>query len=180
MGHFSQNQDGTKNFSTVLIGHLIISDEANVTLRDLWVSRDSEKANCVTVQKSASLSCKNVQFENTASTGKNYPIIYADNKAHLFLDTVTVHESKICDGEHQIYVNDSSVEIVNSLINAEIYLDENAQMICNQSSINYADSNGLYMNKSKANIRDSVFKGGKVSDKVDCKFNPNFWTNWSA
>jgi len=159
-----QNEERT--ILPIILAGVCVTNKAKVVLNDICIRVDRDKHNCLTLKQASSVVAKNVLFQNTASQGINYPIVYIEGSSNLELDSVFVNASEIADGNHRVHVQESRCAVHNSTINARISINH-SKLTCTNSEVMYAESTAVFaQNDSSVEILSSTISGGKIGDKT--------------
>ncbi|PTJ51230.1 cell division protein FtsH [Staphylococcus simulans] len=156
-------QENGKRLYTNFLQKINVRNGATVTLKDIALSTNNEKSNSLRIREKSTVICHNVYFENNAEAGENYPIIYIDGCSSVTLSYCNVKPSKILDGKHRVYCENSKLKILNSQINARLHLNH-TELTCEDSTVEYHELNAMSLFKnSSANTMNTTFNGGKIT-----------------
>ncbi|WP_338211123.1 AAA family ATPase [Lactiplantibacillus paraxiangfangensis] len=164
-GHVTVNDQGGQTFTNTLDG-IVVTDGAQVTLKDVCIQKNIDKSNNIGVRKGSTLIADNVYIRSTVESGTMYPIVYIDGKSHAKFNRVQIDAGKTQDKKNEVYVSDASLDLVNSIIYVRV-LATNATVICQQSTINCQVANAIYSEKnSHVTIESSTLIGGLSTPKT--------------
>ncbi|MFW6815982.1 AAA family ATPase [Lactiplantibacillus plantarum] len=162
-GHVENREN--EHIYTNTIDGIVVKDGATVTLQNICIQKNTDKSNAITVRMGSTVIAEDVYLINKSTTGTNYPIVYISGNSHVQLKNVTVGASKISDGKHRIYVENSELTIRNSWICAKVYL-KHAQFLCHKSQLEYTEGCVLNGNEqSTIQLISSTLTGGKILSK---------------
>ncbi len=160
-GHRDNNGNWTNTIDKV-----VIKNGAIVTLKDLEVCNNLSKHNNIYVKDGAVLTTENVVLTSYAAEGENYPVIYVGNGAKVSFCNSVVVLGNLHDGNYQVYAKNSTLEIINSTINASVQIS-NSKLDIQNSTIQYHESCALYAcNNSVVTVSASTFEGGRKTEKT--------------
>ncbi len=164
-GHVQINTETNHRLFTNTIGAIFVSNQAQVTLKDICIQITSEKSNAINVKGASNVIAQRVLVESLAQEGVNYPVIYAEDNSKIDFYDVTAQPSKIADGNFSAFILDSTLTVANSWLGCRISLSHSAASL-KEVTVVYHESNALYMEKeSTATVIDSWLDGGKVTEK---------------
>ncbi|WP_373712780.1 AAA family ATPase [Streptococcus sp.] len=160
-------KDGLTFFPTICTG-FIINNAAQVTLKNIYLRQKFEGSNVLVVRDNSVVKASNLQLENTAENGENYPIIYVDNHSNLSISDSEIRPSKILDGEHKCTIEDSKVEFLNSSIDAKIQLN-NSRYLFESCIVKYSENNAINISdNSEGILRNCLIAGGNNEQDNPC------------
>lgn len=143
-----------------IIDAVFVENGCSVTLKNLEVRKNLEKSNNIKVGNGSTLTAENVTITSYAAEGENYPVIYIKGKSHVTLLNSFVEEGSLHDRNYRICVEDSTLEVSNSTINAQIKMS-NSKLDIQDSWVSYPESNVLFAEKgSVVTAERTVFEGG--------------------
>lgn len=158
---------------THLNGEIFIKNGAHVKLENFSIISCQDKSNCLQVREGSSLEATNLSLTNMADSGENYPIIYLDASSYAQFDNLRVSENKIGDGNHRIYVENSTLTVTNSELNCKLY-SSNSEINFENTSIDYSFSNTISVyDQSKIAFSHVTVTGGNAEKDYPAFFIKN-------
>ncbi|MCD8914294.1 AAA family ATPase [Staphylococcus simulans] len=162
-GNMKLLEDDTRLYTNIL-QKIIVRNGATVSLKDIALRTNKEKQNSLNVKEKSTVICHNVYFENNAEIGENYPILYIDEESDVSLSNCNVKPSKMLDGNHRVYCENSKLKVLNSTIEAKLKLNH-TDLTCEDSTVEYHEANAMsLLNNSSANITNTTFDGGNGNE----------------
>lgn len=153
-----------ESLHTNVINRIFIKNEANVTLKNIHIKENNEKANCLNIKEKASVTLENVFIENESTSDKNYPLVHLSENSTTLFNQVIIQANTNVDGNNTMVVKDSSLTISNSIIHLGVR-GYNAELNFDHTDIHHPGSNALYTNNQSVLHLDSVYiTGGKITE----------------
>lgn len=146
-------------------GSINLTDESKARLDGISIVCEQEKWNGLRVLSQSSIIANNIVVENTASEGKNYPVVYIED-SNFELANCTIKPSMICDGNYTVGLKNSRGFIKNSTIEARLHII-NSSLQCTDSEVVYNDNNVFFItDNSEVEITSTTVEGGKIEEKT--------------
>ncbi len=138
--------ENSDEFLINVIDAVFVENGAVVTLRNLEVGKNISKSNNINVKDGSTLVAENVTLTSYAAEGENYPIVYLSNKSQVILINSILSQGNLHDRNYRIYALDSTLEVSNSTVNAQIKMS-NSKLDIHDSLVSYAESCALFAEK---------------------------------
>ncbi|MBF7125044.1 AAA family ATPase [Pediococcus pentosaceus] len=166
-GQVEKNEQGQTILPTIN-GRMAIWKGAQVNLENIYIQNEKSKTNTLNVSGKSTITATNILIENTAQEGENYPIIYIAGDSIVDLNDILIKESKIHDGNHCVYIENSNLKCINSNISASLHII-NSSVTCENMDVSYSESNAISI-KNKANVilKNCSINGGVIEKKFPC------------
>ena len=157
--------ENSGEFLINVIDAVFVENGAVVTLRNLEVGKNISKSNNINVKDGSTLVAENVTLTSYAAEGENYPIVYLSNKSQVILINSILSQGNLHDRNYRIYALDSTLEVSNSTVNAQIKMS-NSKLDIHDSLVSYAESCALFAEKgSMVSAERTTFEGGAKTEK---------------
>ena len=154
--------ENNQKLPTIYTG-IFISNGAHVTIKNLILRRDREKANVVNIKEKSTFIGENLLIANTIEEGELYPVIYCDS-SNLELNDIHLLENHL--DKHKLYGNNSEINIYNSLLKSTVYIEDCSLSL---SETNFEDipekTSAIYSKNSEVEIDSCEFSNGLKFEK---------------